>query len=71
MSTRYIRPDANYQEEIPNRPFRENNSPVPAADLSLQTNMGPIGLGDLTVVLGKLRVGEGINENGNHDYGVF
>lgn len=71
MSLRYIRPVTNYSGEIPNRPFVESDAPVSAGDLSLQTNMGPVELGDLTVVRGKLRVGAGINDNGNHDYGVF
>lgn len=71
MSLRYIRPETNYSREIPNRPFVESDAPVPAGDLSLQTNLGPVKLGDLTVVRGKLRVETRINDNENQDYGVF
>ena len=71
MSPRYIRPEVNYQEEIPNGPFAEPNTPVPAGDVSLRTSKGSVGLGDLTVVQGKLRIGAGSNDSGNHDYGVF
>jgi len=66
MSPRYIRPETNYSAEIPNRPFVESDAPVTAGELSLQSNMGPVELGDLTVIRGKLHVGAG-----NQDYGVF
>lgn len=71
MSPRYIRPDVNYQGEIPNFPFHESDAPIAAGDLTLQTNAGPVALGDLTVIKGKLRIESGNNNNGNYDYGVF
>ena len=67
MLSRYIRPDVDYQTEIPNNPFEEGERSIAPGELSIKTNLGSVDLGDLTVVKGKLR----INDNGNHDYGIF
>ena len=71
MLSRYIRPNVDYQTEVPNNPFKESERPVAPGDLSIQTSAGSVDLGDLTVIKGKLRINSGINDNGNHDYGVF
>lgn len=70
MTARYIRPEVDYQKEVPNAPFTESSNPINES-VNLQTSLGPIELGDLTVVRGKLRVKTGVSDTGDHDYGVF
>ena len=69
MAPRYIRPEVNYEEEIPNNPFQESS--VPISDAGILTSFGMLEMGDLTVVQGKIRVpGQNAND-GNFDYGTF
>jgi hypothetical protein len=70
MASRYIRPEVDYNKEVPNNPFNESSNPV-SDSVSVSTNQGPVELGDLTIVRGKLRVASGGNDPGNQDYGVF
>ena len=65
MGPRYIRPDTDYSEQVPNNPFNESDTPV-TNSVSLQTTNGMVELGELSIVKGKFVV-----DNGNHDYGEF
>ena len=70
MASRYIRPEVDYQREVPNAPFNESSNPVNES-VNLQTSLGPVELGDLNIVRGKLRIKTENNDTGDHDYGIF
>jgi hypothetical protein len=66
---RYIRPDHDVQDAIPNNPFREPDR-LDAEGISIQTSSGMIQSGALGILKGEIVV-KGDSLVGNLDMGQF